>query len=112
MSNVPPAPDAFPNRTEIASAVFTTARAVERSLRSPGDPHSLFYDLRVRVLPDNDATTVHLRLAIRYGVRLPEAAARLQDRIRQHLHATFALSAVHVIIDVKDLIFDADTLPP
>jgi len=101
-----PVPDASPNRAEVASAVFKAVQEVEHSLKTCVDDASLFQDLRVRVLPVAEGATVHLRLSIRYGVRIPEAAARLQACIRERLLSRFALAAVHVVIEVKDVIFD------
>lgn len=97
-----PAPP--PTRDEVAAVVLGAIRAVDADL-SPNDGPR-FYDLHVRVALAGGEATVHLRLAVRYGVRLPEVLPRLQTSIQEQLQATFGFAAVHLTIDVKDLYFD------
>lgn len=89
---------------EVAAAVLGAVRAVEAATPTTEGP--LFHALHVRVALDGAEAMVHLRLSVRYGVRLPEVLPRLQQQIESHLQNAFGFTSVRLTIDVRDLYFD------
>lgn len=102
---MPPDPAQMPiTGDDVAAVVLRTLQHVEAE--AVGEATLLFHDPHVRVTLYGRVAMVHLRFAVRYGVRLPEVLPRVQDQIETRLQAAFGLASVHLSIDVKDVYFD------